>query len=395
MVVKVDMSADDIIAEMLAAPEIARLAELSAALGNIFKDLEPDAQRGAGPSKTLPTLLAEADAAAELLKKAKTTVNTLAKGLFATEDGVSTLQAVLKENVESTISILQSVPHAIAPLAGIHARQWVFDWILPWRFVRETAFRYRDALVPAIRASAKADTESTVARDKAQAFKHLHEGNIETFHRLEGLQSRLSHMAKGAVTSKFLFEYAHGLTLEIPGEDLHHCQDPAFHLLMVEQLGRKARVDDLVVARPSDGAWGKAALLHFSQAATCWDENTKAYENRFAESSTDPEVLPFADQGMIWARTAMADMIETAAVIRADTAMRHEAQQDTSGSGSLLAQVNAFWNEHVEGHKRHGGGGGDGGAEAAINAWSSKTADTIGDTRGVWNGYSAGFVLGD
>lgn len=394
MVVKVEMSADGIIAEMLAAPETARLAELSAALGSIFKGLEPDAQRGAGPSKTLPTLLAEADAAEERAEVARADVRKYATGLFATKSGVSTLGAVLKKDIKGAISILQSAPHAIAPLSGIRAPQWVFDWLLPWRFVRKTAYRYRDALVPAIRASAEAATESTAARDKAQDFEDQHGGNIATFRTLEGLQSRLSHMATGAVTSKFLFTYAHGLTLEIPGEDLHHCQDPAFHLLMVEQLGRKARVDDLVAARPSDG-WGKPALLHFSQAAACWDENHKAYENRFAESSTDPEVLPFADQSMVWARTAMADMIETAAVIRADTAMRHEAQQDTSGSGSLLAQVNAFWNEHVEGHKRHGGGGGDGGAEAAINAWSSKTADKVGDIRGVWNVYSAGYVRGD
>lgn len=393
MVVKVDMSADGIIDEMLKPQESARLAELAAALGNIFKGLEPSARRGAEPSKILPQLRIEADARKTAARQARAVVRKHAAGTFADEGGVATLRDLLRDDIESTLSILQRAPHAIGPLRGFQAPQWVFDWLLPWRFVRETAYRRRDALVPAIRASVEAGQASSKAEKTASEYDRTHSDNIGSFYILEIWRTRLSPLAKG-ITSDMLFCHAHDLALQIPGAELRHCKDPAFHLLMVEQLGRKARFDALVAARPSGGIWGKAALLHFSQAAACWNENREAYENKFAESDTDPEVLPFADQGMTWARIAMADMIATAAVIRADDAMRHEAQQDTSGSGSLLAQVNAFWKDHVEAHKRHGGDGGAG-AEAAITTWSSKTADKVGDARGVWGGYSGGSVLGD
>lgn len=390
MVVKVDMSAEAIINDLLAPQPDARRAELAAALGNIFLGIEDSARRGAGPSKTLPQLWATAQQCNEAAKQERANVNDLAKSTFATKEGVSALRDLVRADFDGALSILADTPHAIGSLRGLQAPQWVFDWVLPWRFVRASAYRCRDQLTAALCTSLKAANADTTATNKASAYEQEHAETIDKFHTYEIWRSALSPLAEG-VTSEMLFSHAHEMALRIAGVDLHHCKDPAFQLLMGEQLGRKARMEALDAARPQDGIWGKQALLHFTQASQCFEENKAAYEHKFAESNTDPEVLPFADQGMEWARGAMADMIATAEIIRADDDMRHEAQQDTKDSGTLLSQVNAFWIEHVEAHKRRGGGG-DGGAEAAINAWSRKTAEKAGDTRSCW-GRSSGYVM--
>lgn len=406
MVVKVNMEAEQLIEHLLMpmsesyqdselpAPWLpARRAELAAALGGIFKKIEPQAKAGDEPSRILPELLIATRQKKKALEAARATGGEFMNAVFSDAVGTKSLQALLSRNPTTAISALRRTPHAIGPMCGLSAPQWFFDWVWPCKFGRGAAYRSIDGLVEAIEDVSAAQAAYAAAKQKETDYRNCHQQNINVFYLLEEWQSRLSSLSLSGQNPNSLMLYFHARELilsTVTADGLHHCTDPAFRARIGEQLALRAQIDDLMAARPEDGVWGRKALVHFRKAAKMWKENGQAYDARFRESKRDPEMEIFADLAMVRAHAAMEDMIATADVILPDEDMRHLAMQDMDGTKSLLAEIDAFWDAWMKKHRR---GGGDGDGAEVVKAWSVKAARDAGDTRGVWDNSYSGYTM--